>query len=241
LSATASQPGGTIGQVSFLEGTTFVGTSPNGSNPFTFQWTNVSAGSHTVFATATSGDGVSASSQPVTIVVNAPVAIGGGATASFVKIDTTTKGSWKGVFGTQGYAIAADATQMPAYAQIVLQGQTPWTWSPSVNDVRGLQSAAYLSRVAACWYTGTAFTIDMNLTDGVAHQVSLYNLDFDGLGRVQTIDVRDSATGTLLDSRSVSAFSDGQYASWRISGHVVITVTRAAGSNAVVSGVFIDP
>ena len=56
--------------------------------------------------------------------------------------------------------------------------------------------------MAACWYTGSSFTIDVNLTDGVAHQVALYALDWDGVARTQRIDVLDAVSGAVLDTRS---------------------------------------
>jgi hypothetical protein len=42
----------------------------------------------------------------------------------------------------------------------------------------------------------------------------------------------------VLASSSVSAFTSGQYLVWNLSGHVTLRVTKTAGTNAVVSGVF---
>ena len=43
-------------------------------------------------------------------------------------------------------------------------------------------------RIAACWYSpgpvGSSFSVDVNLTDGAAHQVALYLLDWDNTTRV---------------------------------------------------------
>ena len=38
-----------------------------------------------------------------------------GASVAFVKIDEKTQGSWKGVYGSQGYSIANDSTKAPDY------------------------------------------------------------------------------------------------------------------------------
>ncbi len=57
---------------------------------------------------------------------------------------------------------------------------------------------------------------------------------------METIDVRDAATNALLDTRSVNAFNAGKYLKWSIRGHVTITVTRSAGNNAVIAGLFFD-
>ena len=44
----------------------------------------------------------------------------------------------------------------------------------------------------------------------------------------------------MLDTETVSNFSDGVYLDWRVSGNVVITVTCLAGPSAVLSGLFLD-
>jgi hypothetical protein len=45
----------------------------------------------------------------------------------------------------------------------------------------------------------------------------------------------------MLDTETISGFSGGVYLQWRVFGHVVLTVTRLAGPNSVVSGLFLDP
>ena len=52
----------------------------------------------------------------VTLVVTVSVP----AAATFIRTDTATQGTWKGVYGAEGYAIANDATAirlMPKYAE----------------------------------------------------------------------------------------------------------------------------
>ena len=97
--------------------------------------------------------------------------------------------------------------------------------------------------MAACWYVdgaGSSFTFDVNLTDGRVHRVSLYALDWENAGRVERVDVLDAATGAVLDSRSVSAFSGGTWMSWDLSGHVKLRVVNGAGYNAVLSALTFD-
>jgi hypothetical protein len=103
-----------------------------------------------------------------------------------------------------------------------------------------LQKAVGTDRIAATWYSGTSFTIDVNLIDGNTHQVALYCLDWDSNTRAQTVEVLDGASGAVLDSRSISAFSQGQYLVWNLTGHVKMRVTRTGGVNAVVSGLYFD-
>src|SRR5262249_38061385 len=98
-------------------------------------------------------------------------------------------------------------------------------------------------RIAAAWNASTTFTIDVNLTDGAPHRLGLYLLDWYPGGRSERLDVVDAATGAVLDSRSVSNFTAGQYLGWSGGGHGRIRVTHTAvgGGSAVVSGLFFDP
>jgi hypothetical protein len=138
-------------------------------------------------------------------------------------------------------ALAADAISLPAYAQLALDGQSTWTWNASTTDVRALQRPAGSDRFAATWYRRGIFNFDLNLSDASPHQVALYGVDWDALGRTERIEVLDGAGGTVLDTRTLANFANGQYLVWTITGHVIFRVTFIAGGNAVISGFFIDP
>src|SRR4029077_12434427 len=126
------------------------------------------------------------------------------------------------------------------YAAVTVSGADTYTWAASTADVRALQKAVGTDRIAATWYQNPAFTIDVNLTDGQAHQVALYVVDWDNRGRSETVELRDAASGALLDSRALSALTSGQYWRWTVRGHVTMRVTNTAYPNAVVSGLFFD-
>jgi len=145
------------------------------------------------------------------------------------------------MYGSDGYEVVNDTVNYPSYAQVSVSNQSLYTWLASTNDVRALQKAATNDRIAATWYAGSSFDIDINLTDGQAHQVGMYCLDWDLNNRAQRIDVLDAASSALLDSRNISGFSNGQYLIWNVSGHVKLRVTKTAGSNGVVSGLFFQP
>ena len=125
-------------------------------------------------------------------------------------------------------------------AAVTPAGQATYTWAPTTTDVRALQKAAAADRIAATWYAGS-FTVDINLTDGKAHRLAAYFLDWDTTGRSERIDVLDPATGAVLDTRTVSSFHTGTYLVWNLSGHVQLRITRLGGANAVLSGLFFDP
>ena len=178
-------------------------------------------------ATATASDPTTVSST-----------VGVSSSASFLKADTSTEGSWKGVYGSDGSAIAGDMTNYPSYAQVTMTGPNEYTWAASTTAAQALQKSAASDRIASAWYSNNPFSIDVNLTDGNPHQVALYCLDWDSLGpRVEQIQVVDQATGNVLDTRNISNFQLGEYLVWNISGHVTFNVSFTIG-NAVVSGVF---
>ncbi len=70
LSATASDADGSIARVAFYSGSTLLGTAT--ASPYTFTWSNVSAGPYTVTAIATDNLGASTTSAPVSVTVTAP-------------------------------------------------------------------------------------------------------------------------------------------------------------------------
>ena len=238
LTATASDSGGSVSQVAFYNGTTLLSTDT--SSPYSYTWSSVPAGTYAITARATDNLGATSTSAPVTVTV-APAGGGGGgsATATFVSTDSTTQGSWKGARGLEGYSLAADGTALPAYALMTLTGQAEYTWTPSTSELRALQRAGSSARFASTWYAATTFTLDVALTGG-AHRVGLYMVDWDARGRSQTIEVLDAATNTVLDTRTASSFSNGQYLTWQIAGHVKFRVTGITAANAVVSGIFFD-
>jgi hypothetical protein len=168
------------------------------------------------------------------------------ASAAFVQADTTTQGAWKGVYGASGYDIAGDTSadnpSLPAYvASVSLTGASTYIYESSTSDPRALQQSApgATSRVAAVWYAAPSFTITVNMADSAVHQVALYAMDEDS-NRSEQIDVIDSSTGQVLDTRQLSSFSSGVYLVWNVSGSVTFRITRTAGSNAVINGLFLD-
>ena len=157
--------------------------------------------------------------------------------ATFLQADSTTQGSWAGTYGSDGYVVFGGASNSPSYAQLAASGQGEWTWASSTTDPRAMQTGSgSSSRVASCYYSSTSFSLNLNLTDGRAHRVALYMLDWDYYGRSQTVTVSDANTGAILDTRMVSAFAGGQWLVWNLTGQVRITLTCTGPGNCVASG-----
>ena len=161
------------------------------------------------------------------------------AAVTFVGADSTTQGTWTNAYGMEGYQVIGASSSLPGYALVAASGQTLFVWADPTTDPRApLKNPRTPDRIAATWYASTVFTVDLNLTDTNVHRVSLYLLDWDNSGRAETITLLDAATGNTLDTQSASNFGNGRYYSWDIRGHVSINLTRTAGFNSVLMGIF---
>lgn len=153
-----------------------------------------------------------------------------------------------GHYGSQGYVVMYYHSweRLPASIQVAQDNTTKiWDWwgPGQTTDARAVQVPdGSGNRVAATWYTGASheFTIDVNISDGQAHQMALYCIDWDSVGRVQLVQILDASTGRVLDSRQVSNFHNGRHLVWTVSGHITIQLIWLGGANAVASGLFFD-
>jgi Glycoside hydrolase family 44/Bacterial Ig-like domain (group 3) len=245
FTATVSDTSGGVptGSVTFYDGSTDLGpgstlSGSGNSATSTLTTSALTAGSHSIRAVYTPTGNFASSSGSLTQTVNNP-----SATATYNGKDTTTEGSWIGVYGSQGYNVinAANGVDYPSYATVTTAGNTPYTWAADTKLVPALQDPSGSGRIAAAWYASTRFTVDVDLTDGQAHNIELYLLDYDSTSRSEQIVFSDANTHAVLSIQTVSSFHTGVYLSWTISGNVLITITKKGGSNAVLSGLFFDP
>jgi subtilase family serine protease len=234
LTATVS-PSAATGTVQFLDGSTSLGSATLRNGTASLSTSSLSVGSHSITAQY-GGNSTFASSTSSVLTQTVSTALS--SSVAFLKLDTTTQGNWTSSYGADGYNVIGDTTAYPAYATVTPSGQNTFVWASSTSDVRALQKASNSSdRIAATWYS-SSFTVDVNLTDGKVHQIALYLLDWDNAGRAESISIADATTGTVLDSRTLSSFSNGEYLVWNVSGHVKITTTLLSGTNTVLSGIF---
>ena len=87
----------------------------------------------------------------ISLLVIAGSAFAQSASVEFVMLDTETQGTWRGVYGEDGYNIIIDTEAYPAYADVVATGKSDYTWVASTSDVRALERAAGTDRIAACY------------------------------------------------------------------------------------------
>jgi hypothetical protein len=232
-------------------GTNYLQVATLVANSTSYNNVNLNPGtpySFRVRAYNSAGDSAPSSSATATTLANGSSSGGttnsgskGSVYASYLATDAAVQGTWKGVYGAEGYYVIGGASALPSFAQITPSGKSDWTWQASTADVRCPQRGGTATdRVAGCWYSSGSFTVDLNLTDGQAHKVSFYCLDWDNSGRVQSVQVADATTGAVLNSQNVSAFNGGKYLVWEMKGRVKVTFTRSAGANTVITAIFLD-
>jgi len=155
--------------------------------------------------------------------------------------DTATQGSWHDNYGSEGYSIMQDSASLPAWMSVSTSGKSDYVWSSSSSEARATENAAATGRLAACWYSGTSFDVDISITDGKSHEIALYALDWDSTSRAQTVQMIDPSTSAVLATQSMSNFHDGKWAVFQASGNVKFRFTQTAGYNAVLSAIAVDP
>ena len=123
-------------------------------------------------------------------------------------------------YGTDGYDVIGDVQAMPSYANLSFSFGSPYLWAYGTDDPRALQKAEPgTDRIPATEFADrppVPLTLDVNLTDGKPHTVSLYLLDYDSTARSVQIQVLKG--GVILDTRNVTSFHNGVYVSWVVQG-----------------------
>lgn len=219
--------------VEFLAGGQVIGTVSE--PPYVLTWTNLLAGTYELRARARDARGAVGLSEPVVLRALVPAA-----RARFEGADDQTQGDWPMAYGREAAWVPfIRDTGSPRVPTEFVGGRVSFAWLGNTSDPRApLRDDG--GRTAACWVDNAAFTIRLTAADGHPRRVSLYCLDWDRAGREQRVEVLDAATGTVLDRREVAQFADGRYLTWEVAGAVELRVT-ARVSNAVISGLFVDP
>jgi hypothetical protein len=141
------------------------------------------------------------------------------ATAKFVGVSTTN------TFGSDGSFLPVVIAKAPPYATLAASmGAFSWTWPSGIT----------------CWYNAAPFALTLD-TSGGQHEITLWVLDYDKFGRTETLEIKDAASGIILDSETASNFQSGLLLSWIISGNVQVEVVSTGPVNGVLSGIYFNP
>jgi hypothetical protein len=157
---------------------------------------------------------------------------------------TASSTNWAGSFGKDGYELAgwdgqSDVGNLPNASLSLVQGSR-YVWAANTSDTRALPSADGSTRTASTYYDYNQIQVKLSFYSAYTGNLRLYAVDWDSGARRESLAVGDHS---VIFSNKWGGFSAGQWASFPISvlagGTVTITVTREAGANAVLSGIFL--
>ncbi len=171
-------------------------------------------------------------------VLTALVALATTAESATAAVSSSPQGSWVGAYGGSGYDLAAfngsDTALVPGASVSLVQGSR-YVWASRTSDVRALQSVDKSSRTAATYYDSHQIQVQLSFGSPYTGSLELYALDWDTSARRETITVNGQTAALASD------FSQGAWVTFQLAGvsTITITVTRDAGANAVLSGIFL--
>lgn len=155
-------------------------------------------------------------------------------------VSTAPQGSWTGQVGSAGYLLpdwngVQDVSDLPGVTASLVQG-TRYQWAKATTDVRALQGPEGPTRNATAYYDSNQVRVQLTFAAAYSGDLHLYAVDWNSAGRQEMITV-NGQTAVLGE------FKEGAWVSFPISvpagGVVTITVDRTAGTNAVLSGIFL--
>lgn len=92
----------------------------------------------------------------------------------------------------------------------------------------------------AGWASPTGLVVDVNLTDGNVHILSVYMRD-ENSNRSATVALMDPTITTVLATQTISSYGNGVYVKFYAQGHVALRIVKTAGADARINAVFLDP
>lgn len=163
---------------------------------------------------------------------------------------TPLQGNWVGHVGSAGYVLCAwndttDLVSMPL-ATVNLDAGQRYRWSgsgTSTDDERTLEAPDRSYRRAATWYRDSGnIEASLDFSSRFVGTLTLYALDYDTSDRRDTFIV-DDGSGAQTVVRS-TPFHEGVWLSFAIDVEagdtVTIEVSKQAGVNPVLAGIFLD-
>jgi hypothetical protein len=170
--------------------------------------------------------------------------VGGAGTLPAAPTPTQSpQGSWVGTYGVSGYDLAdwngggIDSSVMPSGVSTTLAQGSRYVWATGTTDVRALANAAGTSRTAATYYDPNQIDVQLKFTSAYSGNLELYAVDWDSLGRQESITVAGETS--ILTNFSLGDWLTFTNVSVAAGGTLTIAVTNMGPANAVLSGIFL--
>jgi hypothetical protein len=141
----------------------------------------------------------------------------------FLNSDTTTLGSWKGVYGQDGNYIVQHSTAIPPYSNFNFSSANAQIVNATVTDPRALLKVFFVNptdRIESQFAASGSEDFYINANDNQWHRVGLYFCDYDLQGRSITVEAHDATSGGLIDSRPLTNYTAGIYLVYQYRGSI---------------------
>jgi hypothetical protein len=202
----------------------------------TVDTTRMSNGPHNITAFGSNLSDTTLATTITVIVNNVPSA--GTPQVTFVRMDTTTKGNWKGVYGQDGNFIAEFSYAAPAYSTFNAINTNRFLidlWSTDPRAPLKPQGAySPTERVMSHWSTPAAMDFQVSASDGQPHRIAVYFADWQplaapaafGAKRMIHVQVLDTSTGIVLAENGLSDYTGGIYLVYDYRGSVTFRIVN---------------
>ncbi|MCA1615167.1 MAG: pre-peptidase C-terminal domain-containing protein [Acidobacteria bacterium] len=164
LSATASDAGGSVARVAFYNGSTLIATDT--AAPYSFSWTGVGAGTYSLTAVATDGNGASTASAVSRVVVVPALSVSVVSPAAGTTFDTASK-------VTINAEAAANTNAISKVEFYYAAAATPATKTLIGSDTTAPYSVQWGSPATAGGYVVSAKVTDSALATAASADVSV--------------------------------------------------------------------
>lgn len=186
------------------------------------------------------------------IVVGFALALSGPAWGDIIPagtLDTATLGNWLGVYGSEGYILAAfdgvgsDRVNLPTYISgYNLTDVQMWVWDASSLNPQGLlDPGGSGNRVEATWYRDGVWSVTITPTETKQFKLALYMLDPEN-SRTQTLTFTGAG---LTGTDQIGPIHPGTWMVYDVTAaagqDITVTFDQVGGPNAVLSAMAFDP
>lgn len=172
--------------------------------------------------------------------------------AEFLMKDTETKGSWQGVYGSDGYLLPGyegdECRALPEYIHDVRFSKGhPVTLITDSDDERAvsLKASGEGSRFLGAYHSEgdiaccQTFTVDIDLREERAYTVALYFVDWDQAGRELMVEMFDGQTRNLIAPlQALHDYRGGVYLVYRYVRSARFRIDHIRGTNVSLNGIF---
>lgn len=158
--------------------------------------------------------------------------------ARFIGSESTTRGSWNGVYGSLGYILSepnnSGTASLPSWLTWAIIGNSNADQAGFFNatadepDLPGSPGTKFTT----VWYSTTNLVIGLTSSPVHSYLMSTYMADTHLFQRVQTITIEDMSNNVLDGPRTVSSFATGQWWQWDITGSVNVRYAYVSGGDA---------